>query len=487
MEQAHGLSLKTRRAAIKLVAGVAPARIAMRGDSMLPALREGMVLEIDSKRSPKIGDVVVFEADGRLVAHRAVALANDAVVCAGDAQPESLDYVPRDDVIGIVECVFDARGRRVDTLAWRVRGQLSARSRHARAIARQVLPNLRPRAYVSLFNVMSAVVRGDDAALLQAIRQEVPWRLAGFARRHRCAAALCAALERLPNDEYACALRVRLRKDRWSALVRHARLSEQLHGVAQTVRSAGIKLLLLKGAQRIACATPEAALYDSQDIDVLVPPESVEPACDALRRAGYRQDPEPLLDYGRHHHAAPLFAKNGVPVEIHRALTNRTANLPNTWSGLQDRARVVSSQYGGVAVLDALGTALHLAVHCLQRPALRELVLLAGQLRRLDSHELARLHEIFSHERRYAVQLNAAVLLAARMAAVPWDYDKRAERFAGWMLMREDLPRPLRARPEYVDAWLSGVPVPHDDGGLHAFVRFLTGCAILTYTAFMRR
>jgi hypothetical protein len=349
------------------------------------------------------------------------------------------------------------------------------------------LPHLRGRAYASLFNVMSAAVRGDARALADAIRQDAPWRLPAMARRHRCAAALCAALEPLADDEVASALRAALRKDRWSVRVRQARFAAQLERVVQTLQAAGLEPLLLKGAQRVACATPESALFDSHDIDVLVAPDCVERACEALRAAGYRQDPHPALDYDRHHHAAPLFMQGAIPVEVHRALSLHTLKVPIAWADLKLRARVESSPFGPVTILDPAATAMHLAVHCLQRPALRELVLLARQLQRLDEYETACVRGMLSREQQYAVPLNAAMLLASRLAGTKWACDARAERFAEWMLVREDLPRPLRARVECADAWLAGVALVPSAGKLRAAQRVCTAIAIALYVPFMRR
>jgi hypothetical protein len=220
---------------------------------------------------------------------------------------------------------------------------------------------------------------------------------------------------------------------------------------------------------------------------VLVPPDSVERACGALRAVGYRQDSHPALDYDRHHHAAPLFMQGAIPVEVHRALSLHTLKVPIAWSDLKIHARVVSSPFGPVTVLDPAGTAMHLALHCLQRPALRELVLLARQLQRLDEYEIAVVRGMLSREQRYAVPLNAAMLLASRLAGTEWACDARAERFAEWMLLREDLPRPLRARTEYVDAWLAGVALVPPAGKLRAVQRVCTAIAIAAYVPFMRR
>ena len=50
-------------------------RLIVRGNSMLPLLRDGMVLEVGAyDGSARIGDVVIFRDRQKLVAHRIVAL-----------------------------------------------------------------------------------------------------------------------------------------------------------------------------------------------------------------------------------------------------------------------------------------------------------------------------------------------------------------------------------------------------------------------------
>jgi hypothetical protein len=75
----------------------------------------------------------------------------------------------------------------------------------------------------------------------------------------------------------------------------------------------------IKGAAYMA-----SSLYDHvgdrffADLDVMIPPGSVEASCDVMRELGYTQVADPGLDYTRHHHLAP-FAREGdaAAIELH--------------------------------------------------------------------------------------------------------------------------------------------------------------------------
>lgn len=497
------LSIETRSALIAKAIAEAPCRIPLKGSSMLPDLHEGMLLEARPvHRTPHVGEIVIFRAGSRLVAHRVTGVRGDRVICAGDAQPDCLDAVEAGDVIARVCAVYDAAGKRVDGAAMHLRGVLRARLRAWRSLLFRALPQTRPRAYASLYAVTSAVVRGDTPALIAAVRATQPWRIAAMARRHRCAALLCTALEDAADDEYAQTLHVQLQKDKWSAQARAGHVRAQVSRLLQALNAAGLEPLLLKGAQRLACDEEGAELFDCQDIDVMLAQRDLDRAREALCAEGYFEGEDaasPL--YARHHHAAPLYLRGGIPIELHRALTALPLAAPRTWEDLQRYAMRVYRPGGSLTVLDRVGTALHLAIHAMSRPALRELVLLARQLRSLDSFEMQRFRAAVSLERRYAVKVGAPVFLAAQLAGIDWACDANVRRFARWMLQREDLPQPLRARPECFDAWLSarengfsatfGAAFDGQTGSparriARAAARLCAGAAIAVYVRFMR-
>lgn len=441
-----------------------PARVAMRGTSMLPLLHEPMVLELRSHAlGVPVGAIAVFPAGDRIVAHRIIALHGDRVVCCGDAQPHRPETVERACILGTVARVWstpDAGAERIDGPLFRLRGAVYARTRALRAWLR-AFPPARPRTFAALYAALAAILRGDAslAALLETVDAV---DLAEVARRHACEALLHDALAGIPGSA-AGALRSLLQRARWAARARTAKLFEQLVSVVRCLNDRGIEPVLLKGAARLWSDRPQSELHDSIDLDLLLSRDELDAARDALLEAGYSDERyRARFPYYRaiHHHLAPLHPPSGVSVELHRALASKgSVSLPTDAAAL-NRHTVRAAGPGKAYVLDRVGSALHLAVHGFVRPKLRDLFLLAQLLAEMPASERVLLRSIVESERYEPVRLQAVIYAAARMAGVEWPAATPVSRFADWMVQREDLPRPLRVRPECVDAWLAATLRP---------------------------
>ncbi|MGZ3516156.1 MAG: nucleotidyltransferase family protein [Vulcanimicrobiaceae bacterium] len=454
-------------------------RLAMRGTSMLPLLREPYVLELRTcTATPAIGEIVVFTAGRRLVAHRVVGRGAGYVICAGDATPKLTERVSLEEIVGVVCAVRDGSeraARRIDGAAFKVRGALYARTRSLRAAWDSVDPLRRERGFAALFDTVSAIVRHDRAALLRALETASAQALADAARRHRCEPLLANALADLPQTERTRALRARVQKAAWATALRTKRLRAQLTYVLAALRKHGLNPILLKGAARLWSGNADAPLHDSSDLDLLLAPEGIAAACEALRGCGYRQftsSPAAAAYYEYiHHHAAPLYPpREGVAVELHRALQPRgLVSLPTSYGDVAGFAVCVKTSDGSALTFDRVGTALHLLVHGYRRPELRDIALLATLLREMSSEERTRLQGLLHTERIEPVRTGAMAYAAARCAMIPWPASESIERFFRWMLIREDLPRPLRARPRFIDAWLSARERPYSSALRAAF------------------
>jgi hypothetical protein len=156
-----------------------------------------------------------------------------------------------------------------------------------------------------------------------------------------------------------------------------------------------------------------------------------------------------------HHHIAPLYPPTaGVPVELHRALS-RTLLERTRLGDLRSHAMEVCEGELRVLALDLVGTTLHGVIHCTDRPMLRDVFLLSQQLAEMAPTERVALQEALEQAGCDNLPARSALALAAQIAGLNWDVDARTARFVRWMLQREDLPRPLRMRPECVDAWFA--------------------------------
>src|SRR5579864_836941 len=420
-------------------------RVAMRGYSMLPLLHEPYVLEIGAPRGKlKVGRIVLFRAGRRLVAHRIVKVAATTLWCSGDAHPAQTECIRREEVLGVVERVMadnTPNARRVDGLAFTWRGVLYARTRALRAWCVDALPQLRPRVYSALFRAVSAIIRDNREMLRAIIQSEEPWRVAIVAERHRCGPLLADALATLNDDDSASALRERLLRSYRSATLRTAKLREQLWDVLRVLREQNIRPVLLKGAARIWSRQSGFTLHDSTDLDLLLSADDMGRARDALVAAKYTDHVTTAAKVYYetvHHHAAPLFPpRSGVTVELHRALAPQNdITIPTSLEALEPFVERFQTPDGEASVLDKVGSALHLVVHGYQRPALRDIYLLAKLLQQMSEAERTALQDLLCQERKEPVRMRALIATAALCAGLHWPSDARTQRFLEWMLQR---------------------------------------------------
>jgi Peptidase S24-like len=119
------------------------AKLAIRGVSMLPLLREPMTIDVEAVRHPaRIGDVLVFRVGDAYVAHRVLRRCGERYVTSGDAYPEIVEHVDRADVLGRVAAIWSNAGPgavRIDSPFHRLCGLLYARARPARLAVRRVI------------------------------------------------------------------------------------------------------------------------------------------------------------------------------------------------------------------------------------------------------------------------------------------------------------------------------------------------------------
>lgn len=117
-------------------------RLAMRGPSMAPLLREPMIIEVEPLRAPAVlGDVLLYEAGGACVAHRVFGRGGGWYRTSGDAPPAIAELVPETAVLGRVAAVWsDATpsARRVDGPLYLLRGRCIARVRQLRRVVAAV-------------------------------------------------------------------------------------------------------------------------------------------------------------------------------------------------------------------------------------------------------------------------------------------------------------------------------------------------------------
>lgn len=126
---------------------------------------------------------------------------------------------------------------------------------------------------------------------------------------------------------------------------------------------AGIPAVVLKGAALRLTAYGDSAERGFGDIDVLVPPASLEKAVSALGEAGYQRESEDRTrKYLEHHHHLILRKREGFVVEVHWALMPAKSPFRLDPAAFLRDARTITTAGGlPVAVPNQEHMVLHLA------------------------------------------------------------------------------------------------------------------------------
>jgi hypothetical protein len=506
------------------------ARLTISGTSMEPLLRAGMVIDVEPLvEDPCIGDILVFLAQGALVAHRLVGgelFAHDSGIAgarllrgnsasyrtAGDAFPEREEIVPAGKVIGRVVAVWAGPApdaQRIDGALFRGRGRLYARTRHLRAAwgrlrryaarLRRCAARLRrwvglrrdPRirqdpsagravpAFRTLRAATKAFESGDFASGVGALRALDLDTLLSLARRHHASGLISLWLEEALRAGVSVprALQEPFRRARYLNALQTGRVLRCVGDVRDRFTAAGVPHIFLKGGARLGAGEAHADRQFSADVDVLVAAGDCATALAALRDAGYadmRPEGERAAYAQRHHHREPLCSpSSNVPVEVHTELAiPAMVSERLDFCALAGSSHDVAGPVGVVRVLDDDMAALHLAYHARDLRVWRDVVLLSRKLRALDSAARARFDARVCAETLDGLRLASAVAAADELA-----FNRRpamrVRRYLAWVDMREDLPRRL-GDGEVIEMFVGACRVPKLQlNGRHDFPRWV--------------
>ncbi|MBI3448525.1 MAG: nucleotidyltransferase family protein [Acidobacteria bacterium] len=499
-DPAAGLSPPVSRALLAIWAREGKwAEIALTGASMAPLIPDGSRLTVRFGRLGLArGDVVLYATESRLIAHRVLRLGRRGarwgfVRTKGDpVRSGEAAWIPVEDVVGRVVAVRRPDGSSVllNTAAGRLRGKLAAaisgagasvesaaRSRLGVGRALTVTPSLlrmvdpvgragsgrrhreaglllRPEERFLIASTSLRMAAEDDRRLLRLLGGDVPWpRVLGSAGR-------LGLTPRLFRNLTRPAFRGLVPATTMATLARGAHASAcqmmfQLDAVRTMVpvlREAGVEPVLLKGAALAVTLYDQPALRTMQDIDLLVPEESVTAAVRALEGLGLRaidSDRGPAF-YRSHHHAAPMIGMAGrVIVEIHRGLVPPEGGLRLETREFIRRAVRAGFEGASYLVLSPEDQLLHASLH------LSYCDRFVGKLRDLlDLHALVDLNEgrldwgrLLESARgvEAARSLYSTLDLSRRLlgTGVPAEALNEMARAAGWDPLAERLLRAL--------------------------------------------
>jgi hypothetical protein len=179
------------------------------------------------------------------------------------------------------------------------------------------------------------------------------------------------------NDAQACVpadVWERLRQVYIASAVRGMRLYRELRTVLRCLRSAGIPVIVLKGAFLAEAVYGDAALRPMADVDLMVPRAELPRAQRVLLdMGGVHQQFEEIEAYVRTKRHLPQVVVRGITIEVHWTIASPTGPVRVEAAGLWNRACPFS--IAGVEVLapSPEDLMLHLCLHACYQNRLSEL------------------------------------------------------------------------------------------------------------------
>ena len=428
------------------------ADVALEGVSMDPIIKDGATLRVRfgppaPKGSPlgadlRVGDVVLYAAPGRLIAHRVIRVGTRGarkglVRVKGDPlTSRKATWIKASEILGRVAAVTQPDGSRLylNTPAGRLLNRAAAWTSMTLGALDARLPRRGPvtpsrsltgRALRHLDNAHRAAQRyletdngrllspeerflvnacrpGLDSAAVEKIREAGSEILDWDQTREQAVGLGLAPL--LFSNLSDTRLRDICPEPFYSKLARASCLSAYvaLHRGQELVRildllgAAGIEPVLLKGAALACTVYDNPTLRTMNDLDLLVREAEIPAAVAALETISYRQFYRPALAnpndrarfYGRHHHTTPLISPRGkVVVELHRHIVMMNSEVAYDVERIRSRTRLVNLEGRQVRVPSPADLVLHTCLHLSYADRF------VGKLRDLiDLHETVSLH-----------------------------------------------------------------------------------------------
>lgn len=171
-----------------------------------------------------------------------------------------------------------------------------------------------------LFDLLTRAVSGGEShgESLLSHPAEIWDALYSMVQKHDLAHLVGHMLEKqdLPSREALS----KFRSAKMRAIYRYARMSYEYEQICQTLESAQIPFVPLKGSV-LRDYYPEPWMRTSCDIDVLVHEEDLSRAADALTACGWRVDEMRVI------HDISLHSASGIHLELHFSLTENMDNI----------------------------------------------------------------------------------------------------------------------------------------------------------------
>ena len=205
---------------------------------------------------------------------------------------------------------------------------------------------------------------------------EMDWEaMVALARRYRLLPLLSFRLAeehaQVTEDCAPAGVKEMLRREYLAAVAQAMSVDRQLARILAALEGASVPVIVVKGPA-LAAFYPHPALRSFGDLDLLVSPEYLELAAEALVGLGYRDTVSTAWEPKSHHHRPPMVSGDSrFVVELHHRLDDpvRVGRLPN--GDLWARAMPWSVQGQPALQLEAVDTALYVCRHAVVQDLLR--------------------------------------------------------------------------------------------------------------------
>lgn len=218
----------------------------------------------------------------------------------------------------------------------------------------------------------------NDPALCNLATRELRWDRVNFlAERETASAVFCRRLRELPcatangaSDEIQ-KMRQLARVSEFHLLMLQQRLEEAVAALA----SAGLEVVLLKGAGLAYTVYASFSARPMSDIDLLIEVEHADEVRELLATLGWdwNRDAAREKQYERHHHLPPMFYSRGIgtSLELHTDLFIPGSPLLLTAADIRRSARLISIGGHSVLVPSPHDQLLHACLHFAWSHAMR--------------------------------------------------------------------------------------------------------------------
>lgn len=186
-----------------------------------------------------------------------------------------------------------------------------------------------------LMEILKCGVSGEYEIDSTGISDDVLKELYSLSKKHDLAHLVGYVLQKNNLLDLQTEIGQKFNKEMMLAVYRVAKLDYDFKQICQIFDNANIPYIPLKGAV-IRPLYPEAWLRTSCDIDILVKPENLNQACDALLEKGYVRQQEPEF------HNISFLSGSGMHLELHFTLSEKEDRITPVLDKVWDYASLQS-------------------------------------------------------------------------------------------------------------------------------------------------